>query len=59
MNYKKLFYGYLTFNIIAGMIVGFIRATQQTKINEKLSARKISNKMQEMVNHYTNKEKVA
>jgi hypothetical protein len=44
MNYKKLFYGYLTFNIIAGMIVGFIRATQQTKINEKLSARKISNK---------------
>jgi hypothetical protein len=59
MNYKKLFYGYLTFNIIAGMIVGFIRATQQTKINEKLSARKISNEMQEMVNHYTNKEKVA
>jgi hypothetical protein len=59
MNYKKLFYGYLTFNIIAGMIVGFIRATQQTKINERLSARKISNKMQEMVNHYTNKEKVA
>lgn len=59
MNYKKLFYGYLTFNIIAGMIVGFIRATQQAKINERLSARKISNKMQEMVNHYTNKEKVA
>jgi hypothetical protein len=59
MNYKKLFYGYLTFNIIAGMIVGFIRATQQTKINERLSARKMSNKMQEMVNHYTNKEKVA
>jgi hypothetical protein len=59
MNYKKLFYGYLTFNIIAGMIVGFIRATQQTKINERLSARKISNEMQEMVNHYTNKEKVA
>jgi hypothetical protein len=59
MNYKKLFYGYLTFNIIAGMIVGFIRATQQTKINERLNARKISNKMQEMVNHYTNKEKVA
>jgi hypothetical protein len=41
------------------MIVGFIRATQQTKINERLNARKISNKMQEMVNHYTNKEKVA
>jgi len=59
MNYKKLFYGYLTFNIIAGMIVGFIRATQQSKINERLNARKISNKMQEMVNHYTNKEKVA
>jgi hypothetical protein len=59
MNYKKLFYGYLTFNIIAGMIVGFIRATQQTKINERLSARKISNEMQEMVKHYTNKEKVA
>ena len=59
MNYKKLFYGYLTFNIIAGMIVGFIRAPQQTKINERLSARKISNEMQEMVKHYTNKEKVA
>jgi uncharacterized membrane protein len=59
MNYKKLFYGYLTFNIIAGIIVGFIRATQQTKINERLSARKISNEMQEMVKHYTNKEKVA
>ncbi len=59
MNYKKLFYGYLTFNIIAGMIVGFIRATQQTKINERLSARKISNEMQKMVKHYTNKEKIA
>ena len=59
MNYKKLFYGYLIFNIIAGMIVGFIRATQQTKVNERLSARKISNEMQEMVKHYTNKEKVA
>jgi|694.fasta_scaffold104981_5 hypothetical protein len=59
MNYKKLFYGYLTFNIIAGMIVGFIRATQQAKVNQRLNVPKMSDKMQEMVNHYTNKEKVA
>ena len=59
MNYKKLFWGYVTFNFICGIILGGYRAIQQGKVNERLSARKISNEMQEMVNHYTNKEKVA
>jgi len=59
VNYKKLFWGYLAFNFICGIILGGYRAIQQGKVNEKLNARKFSNEMQEMVNHYTNKEKVA
>ena len=59
MNYKKLFWGYVTFNFICGIILGGYRAIQQDKVNERLNARKFSNKMQEMVNHYTDKEKVA
>ena len=59
MNYKKLFWGYVTFNFICGVILGGYRAIQQGKVNERLNARKFSNEMQEMVNHYTNKEKVA
>jgi hypothetical protein len=59
VNYKKLFWGYVTFNFICGIILGGYRAIQQGKVNERLNTRKFSNEMQKMVNHYTNKEKVA
>lgn len=60
MNYKKLFWGYITFNFICGIIVGGYRAIQQGKINERLnSPRKFQSKeMQDIADHY-NKEKVA
>lgn len=60
MNYKKLFYGYLIFNIISGAVVGFIRATEQAKVKKRISSpRKFqTQEMQDIVNHY-NKEKVA
>ena len=59
MNYKKLFWGYLAFNFICGIIFGAYKGFQQAQVNDRLSEYKFSDKMQEMINHYTNKEKVA
>jgi hypothetical protein len=58
MNYKKLFWGYVTFNFICGVIVGGYRAIQQGKVNERLSTPKFSNDMEKMIKYY-DKEKVA
>jgi hypothetical protein len=58
MNYKKLFWGYVTFNFICGVIVGGYRAIQQGKVNERLSTAKFSNDMEKMIKYY-DKEKVA
>jgi hypothetical protein len=52
MNYKKLFWGYLAFNFICGIIFGGYRAVQQAKVNERLSNYKFSKEMQDIINHY-------
>jgi uncharacterized membrane-anchored protein YhcB (DUF1043 family) len=59
MNYKKLFWGYVTFNFICGIIVGGYKAIQQQQVKERLnSPRKFqSQEMQNIVNHY-NKETI-
>jgi uncharacterized membrane-anchored protein YhcB (DUF1043 family) len=59
MNYKKLFWGYVTFNFICGIIVGGYKAIQQQQVKERLSSpRKFqSQEMQNIVNHY-NKETI-
>jgi uncharacterized membrane-anchored protein YhcB (DUF1043 family) len=59
MNYKKLFWGYVTFNFICGIIVGGYKAIQQQQVKERLSSpRKFQSKeMQNIVNHY-NKETI-
>jgi len=60
MNYKKLFYGYLAFNFICGIVYGVYTSIKQGQVNERLSnPRKFqTQQMQDIVNHY-NKEKVA
>lgn len=59
MNYKKLFWGYVTFNFICGIVVGGYKAIQQRQVKERLSSpRKFQSKeMQDIVNHY-NKETI-
>jgi hypothetical protein len=59
MNYKKLFWGYVTFNFICGIVVGGYKAIQQGQVKERLSSpRKFqSQEMQNIVNHY-NKETI-
>lgn len=59
MNYKKLFWGYVTFNFICGIVVGGYKAIQQGQVKERLSSpRKFQSKeMQDIVNHY-NKETI-
>ena len=57
MNYKKLFWGYLAFNFICGIIFGAYKGFQQAQVNDRLSEYKFSDKMQEMINHY-NKESI-
>ncbi|CAB4142810.1 hypothetical protein UFOVP784_37 [uncultured Caudovirales phage] len=60
MNYKKLFWGYVTFNFICGIVVGGYKAIQQGQVKERLSSpRKFQSKeMQDIVNHY-NKETIS
>lgn len=52
MNYKKLFWGYVTFNFICGVIVGGYRAIQQGKVNERLGNYKFNKEMQDIIAHY-------
>ena len=58
MNYKKLFWGYVTLNVVWGFVYGIYLGTKQAQTNDRLSEFKFSDKMQEMIKHY-NKEKVA
>jgi len=57
MNYKKLFWGYVAFNFICGIILGGYKAIQQGKVNERLSNYKFSKEMQDIIDHY-NKESI-
>lgn len=57
MNYKKLFWGYVTFNFICGIIFGGYRAIQQGKVNERLGNYKFNKEMQDIITHY-NKESI-
>jgi len=59
MNYKRLFWGYVTLNVVWGFVYGIYLGTKEIKTSNKISDYKMSDKMQEMVNHYSNKEKVA
>jgi hypothetical protein len=57
MNYKKLFWGYVAFNFICGIIVGGYKAIQQGKVNERLNNHKFNKEMQDIIDHY-NKESI-
>ena len=57
MSYKKLFLGYLTLNIIWGFLYGIYLGGKQIQANDKISEYKFSDKMQELINYYENKNK--
>ena len=57
MSYKKLFWGYLTLNIIWGFLYGIYLGGKQVQVKDRISEYKFSDKMQEMVKYYENKNK--
>lgn len=57
MNYKKLFWGYVTLNVVWGFLYGIYLGTKEIKTSNKISDYKMSDRMQEMVKYYENKNK--
>ena len=61
MNYKKLFWGYVALNVIWGFIyglcLGFKEAIKEAEAKDKISEYKFSDRMQEIIKYYENKNK--
>ena len=57
MSYKKLFWGYVTLNVIWGFLYGIYLGGKQVQANDRISEFKFSDKMQEIVKYYENKNK--
>jgi hypothetical protein len=57
MSYKKLFWGYVTLNVIWGFLYGIYLGGKQVQASDRISEFKFSDKMQEMIKYYENKNK--
>lgn len=57
MSYKKLFWGYVTLNVIWGFLYGIYLGGKQVQASDRISEIKFSDKMQEMIKYYENKNK--
>ena len=57
MSYKKLFWGYVTLNVIWGFLYGIYLGGKQVQVKDRISEYKFSDRMQEMIKYYENKNK--